>query len=304
MGLKYLKSLTEFIRESNSKDELLEKLIVFNNKPYQPFGNIVIMAGGAGSGKGFVKDNLIGLDGWVFDVDELKSLAMKSKKFAAKAKAETGIDITKMNLKTPEDVAQLHAVVGDEYGVDEKKMQRMYASVLAAAPDRKPNLIFDVTLKNIKKLNEIAQFANELGYDSDHIHIVWVINHISVAQQQNLSRSRVVPGNILFGTHEGASATMLKLITMGEEINRYMNGDIVFTFVQAGVDTEVVTKQQTIPAEIGVVSRHKKGKTVMLTESFYVYIKRAGKPTIAAEQIADNVLAKINAYTPVNWDIK
>ena len=59
MGLKYLKSLTEFIRESNSKDELLEKLIVFNNKPYQPFGNIVIMAGGAGSGKGFVKDNLI-----------------------------------------------------------------------------------------------------------------------------------------------------------------------------------------------------------------------------------------------------
>ena len=39
---------------------LTEKLITFANKAYPKFGNVIIMAGGAGSGKGFVKDKLVG----------------------------------------------------------------------------------------------------------------------------------------------------------------------------------------------------------------------------------------------------
>ena len=49
-------------------DELMEALITFGGKAYPKFGNVVIMAGGAGSGKGFVKDNLVGIEGFTFDV--------------------------------------------------------------------------------------------------------------------------------------------------------------------------------------------------------------------------------------------
>lgn len=52
---------------------LNEALITFNKKAYPKFGQVVIMAGGAGSGKGFVKDKLVGVEGMVFDVDELMS---------------------------------------------------------------------------------------------------------------------------------------------------------------------------------------------------------------------------------------
>jgi predicted kinase len=302
MGLNYLKTFEQFLNENQEMDDdLLEKLIIFNNKPFQPFGNVVIMAGGAGSGKGFIKSNILGMDGWGFDVDELKSLAMGSTKFSAKVKEETGVDITKMDLRTPEDVAQLHHIVNDVYGVDQKKMQRIYTSVLAAHPDRKPNLIFDVTLKNIKKLNEIAQFAHELGYDMEHIHIVWVINHIELAKKQNLNRSRIVPEDILVATHEGASATMLKIINMGEDVSRYMNGDIVFCFAQAGVDTNLVTKKQDIPSDIGTVSKHKGGTVMYMNETFFSYAKRAGQPTLPLDKIADDVIAKINEYTPIEW---
>lgn len=302
MGLNYLKTFEQFLNENEStEDDLLEKLIIFNNKPYQPFGNVVILAGGAGSGKGFIKNNILGMDGWGFDVDELKALAMGSTKFSAKVKADLGVDITKMDLRTPEDVEQLHRIVNDTYGVDQKKLQRLYASVLSAHPDRKPNLIFDVTLKNIKKLNEIAQFAHELGYDMQHIHIVWVINHIELAKKQNLGRKRIVPEDILVSTHEGASATMLKIINMGEDVSRYMDGDIVFCFAQAGVDTHLVTKKQDIPSEIGVVSRHKEGTVMYMDETFFSYAKRAGQPTLPLEKIADDVIAKINEYTPINW---
>ena len=42
----------EYIEEQY--DVLIEKLITFGGKAYPKFGNVVIMAGGAGSGKGFV----------------------------------------------------------------------------------------------------------------------------------------------------------------------------------------------------------------------------------------------------------
>ena len=51
----------------------MEKLITFGGKAYPKYGHIVLMAGGAGSGKGFILSNLVGLEGKVFDVDELKT---------------------------------------------------------------------------------------------------------------------------------------------------------------------------------------------------------------------------------------
>ena len=55
----------------NQYDDLLEALITFGGQAYPKFGNVVIMAGGAGSGKGFVKDKLVGVEGFTFDVDAL-----------------------------------------------------------------------------------------------------------------------------------------------------------------------------------------------------------------------------------------
>jgi hypothetical protein len=74
----------EYIKEQY--DILLEKLITFGGQAYPNFGNVVIMAGGAGSGKGFVKDNLVGMEGFVFDVDELKTLAAKTPMIIKKIK--------------------------------------------------------------------------------------------------------------------------------------------------------------------------------------------------------------------------
>ena len=42
--------------------ELNEKLITFGGKAYPKFGNAVLLAGGAGSGKGFVKETIIRKD--------------------------------------------------------------------------------------------------------------------------------------------------------------------------------------------------------------------------------------------------
>lgn len=280
-----MKKFDEFILNEQLKESerLYEKLVTFGGKAYPKFGNVVILAGGAGSGKGFIKDNLLGIEGWVFDVDKLKELAIKAPKFGELVKEKTGKNLSKVNLKNPQDVSDIHYIVNDIFGVDEKKLSLLYSSILVADPSRKPNIIFDVTLKDLRKLQKLTDFSKKLGYESENIHIVWVVNDVEMAKKQNTSRDRVVPEEILVNTHRGASATMADIINMGDKLGKYMNGDLVFVFSKAGVDGKYVT------------SKHGGG---YLEDINYVFIKKSGKPIKKMSQIAREVIMKIKEYTP------
>ena len=267
--------------------ELSEKLITFAKQAYPKFGNIVILAGGAGSGKGFVKDKLVGLEGYTFDVDVLKSLAAKAPGIIKKIKAEFGDDLVALagNLRDDKNVGRLHQLIGDELRLDDKKMQALYASILTAAPDRKPNIIFDVTLKDLEKLRKIAFQVQNLGYAPELTHILWVVNDIEVAQKQNAERDRVVPPEILVNTPRGAAQTMLDIINMGKTLKKYMDGDIVFAFNKIGVDSGL--------------RKSDKGGSYVKTANYF-YIKRSGMPVMALDDINADVRRKIASYVPKN----
>lgn len=159
-----------------------------------------------------MSSRLLGIEGNTLDVDALKTLALGSQNLAQKIKDETGQDIKKFDLKNPDNVAKLHDLMSKVYHITDKNQQRIFSSALTAPSDRKPNLIFDVTLKDMGKLESISRNVQQLGYDKSNIHIVWVVNDIEVAIKQNQNRSRVVSSEILMSTHEGASMTMRKLI--------------------------------------------------------------------------------------------
>lgn len=265
--------------------QLDEALITFGGQAYPKFNTVIIMAGGAGSGKGFVKDNLVGAEGYTFDVDAIKSLAMRAPKLNAMVKKEFGVDLSSLNLKTPEDVARLHMIIGDELGIDDKRTQTLYKSVLSGNASRKPNIIFDVTLKDLRKLEKLTSSVKALGYSSQDIHIVWVVNDIEVAKQQNLSRARTVPEEILVNTHRGVSSTMNDIVSMGSGISKYMDGDIVFAFNKFKVDSELVKSGQG-------------GQYI--TKANYFYVKRKGHAPIAADKLSQDIRAKLRAYTPKN----
>jgi hypothetical protein len=278
-------SLRSFLKEEIV--ELSEKLITFANQAYPKFGNILIMAGGAGSGKGFIKDKLIGLDGYTFDVDRLKTLASKTPSIAKKIKDEMGIDLKDLagNLKSPGNVAKLHEIIGSYLGLDDARQKALYVSILTADPDRKPNIIFDVTLKDLQKLETITRQVSTLGYDKKSVHIVWVINDIEVAKAQNARRARTVPVEILINTHRGASQTMLDIVNMGDRLKKYMDGDIVFAFNKLGIDAEL--------------EKSDSGGSFVKTANYF-YIKRSGKPVMDVETINKDVRAKISQYVPKN----
>ncbi len=276
----------DFVKESFS--DLSEALITFAGQAYPKFGNVIILAGGAGSGKGFVKDKLIGAEGYNFDVDELKSLSMRTPKIAEKIKSEFGVDPSKLDLKKPDDVAKLHEIVGDALQLDDKRKQALFASIMTAHSDRKPNLIFDVTLKDLRKLQNITRQVKTLGYDNEKIHIVWIINDIEIAKKQNAERERQVPVEILVNTHRGASHTMHDIVNMGNDLKKYMDGDIVFAFNKVKVDSDVAKSDRG---------------GMYIKDAKYFYVKRAGKP-VDEDKLTADIRAKIASYVPpsASWD--
>jgi len=286
--MKSFKFFTEeFLAEEAQM--LMEKLITFGGKAYPKFGNVVIMAGGAGSGKGFVQDRLVGLEGKSFDPDELKKLAGKSSLINKRVQDEFGVDLEDLGtkLRVPENVSKLHEIIGDALNLPNRKQAAFFGSVMTAAADRKPNIIFDTTLKDAGKLQKLSRQVTTLGYDKKNIHIVWVVNDIEIAKKQNLERPRVVPTEILINTHRGASNTMGDILKMGETLRKYMDGDLVFAFNKIGVDSELVTSR-------------KGGSYVK--EADYVYIKRAGKSLPPLDKLNKAMLSKVKSYVPKNID--
>lgn len=260
---------------------LNEALITFGGKAYPKFGQVVILAGGAGSGKGFISSKLMGIEGITLDVDRLKELAMASTLVAGRIKRETGQDISKFDMKNPDNVSKIHSLLSK--GTIKGNEKRIFTGIMSAAHDRKPNLIFDVTLKDMQKVAAISSQVETLGYERGNVHLVWVMNDINIAMKQNKERSRVVPENILVQTHEGASLTIKKLMAMGEGTRRYLDGDMWIAFNKVGVDTDVVKSA---------------AGGMYIKKANFIKVKSQGKASLSVTQLEDEIIAKIASYAP------
>lgn len=230
-----------------------EALVVVGKKPYPKFGNVVILAGGAGSGKGFIKDKLIAIEGKTFDVDEIKGLILKVPKLRqafkdviqnmyknGKISEIPDVDNDKVRatiLKKPQFVQALH-IANKNIGLSSRIEARFFADMLNRDPNKRPNIIYDVTLKDMIKLRNISQKLTTYGYKKENIHLVWICNDIKVAVEQNQERPRVVPADILLATHEGASRTMADVLKLGKNLKKYLDGDIIIVPNKRDVDSK------------------------------------------------------------------
>ena len=192
---KELETLKEY-------QELEEKLILFNNG--KRYGQIVFMAGGAGSGKGFAIDNYMEKEKFkVRDVDEWKKALIK----LAKMK-DGNSELAKLNLRNPKDVFKLHSIVKQK-GIKNKTLDLILNN---AKKDTLPNILFDITMKDPSDISDVAPKLIEAGYEPRNIHLVWVLTDYKVASKANKERDRVVPEYILFMSHQKAAQNMLQRI--------------------------------------------------------------------------------------------
>jgi dephospho-CoA kinase len=193
---------------------LEEKLIMYNQG--KRYGQIVFLAGGAGSGKGFAIRNFMEKEKFkVRDVDEWKKAFMK----LADTKDKFP-EIKGLNLKNSKDVIKLHQFV-KEKGIKEKSLDLLLRDVNAK---HAPNVIFDITMKDTSNIDAVIPKLLEVGYNPKNIHLTWVLTNYAVAILNNRNRERVVADDIMLLSHEGAAASMYEVIK--GKLPRGLNGSV------------------------------------------------------------------------------
>ena len=180
------------------------KYVTPGNQADPKFGWCIIMAGGPGCGKGWCIDNKLLVQGKHFDVDKFKQqyVAIQNK---VRGEAE------KLDLKDPKTTQELHAIIKNKQW---KEKERQYFANGANVQERLPNIIFDITSKSTRDIDDIVSFIR----DNDKLYnvaLVWVATNRSVAMYNNFNpkRGRIVPETIFHEVHNAVNATMLNLIT-------------------------------------------------------------------------------------------
>jgi hypothetical protein len=231
-----------------NEEQLDEKLITYNNRA--PYGQVVFLAGGAGSGKGFAGSNFLDNASFkVRDVDEMKKELQKLnrldkidvdtiiRKFGKRIKPKDMDMIQKvfntelpkggkqtlrnLNLKNSDHVGVLHSLV-KAMGIKDNSLINMLAAT--NNPETLPNIMFDITAKDLSDITDVLPMLKKAGYDSKNVHLTWVLTKYEVAVDNNATRERMVPADILLKTHEGASTTMWNLLT--KALPKGLNGRI------------------------------------------------------------------------------
>lgn len=204
-----------------------DKVVSFGNGKVDPkYGWCVIMAGAAGSGKGFTIENNIPIVGKTINVDDLKELYNKM--------ADKGIIKDRhYNLRDPQDTYQLHKVIKQK-GWKEKQMQGVMNTENHPI-DRLPNIIFDITGKQLTDISTIIDMAKPMGYK---IMMVWVATNRGMAMFRNLKRDRVVPQETFHTIHNQCNSFLPVFLKGG--VSPIVN-DIDKAYIIFGSGTDVQT---------------------------------------------------------------
>jgi len=258
---------------------LEEKLILYGQG--KKYGQIVFLAGGAGSGKGFAISNFMEKEKFkIRDVDEWKKSFMKMADLQDKFP-----EIKGLNLKNPKDVYKIHMFV-KKLGIKDKSLDIMLADANA---DRLPNIMFDITMKDVSDIADIIPKLEKAGYDSKNIHLTWVLTDYSVAIVNNRNRTRVVPEDIMLLSHEGAATSMYSVIK--GKLPRGLNG---------GVRVVLNNRENTIPYVDPKTKKIVKTRTgnIIVTDFTYLTFKKEGKTIAPEADVKKEVMGWIAANVP------
>jgi hypothetical protein len=287
--------------------QLVEKQILYNNGAR--YGQIVFLAGGAGSGKGFAVQHFMqGSEFKIRDVDELKiafqkldalgkfttqdlldkygdKISQADKDLIKKELIDKNLKMGQLDLKTPTHVYILHVLVRAT-DVKNKTLELMLAG---AEKGQLPNLIFDSTFKEVSDMTDVLPKLFAAGYEPKNIHVSWVLTNYQIAIKNNKSRARVVPEDILLATHAGAAQTVYNLVTTAMPPS-----------VQGGVYVILNNPENTIfivDPKTNKAYRDKKGNPV-IKDFKYITLKEPGKPAKTELDVKKQLLTWIRDNVP------
>lgn len=262
-----------------SFSELQEKLIIIGNGAN--YGQVLFMAGGVASGKGFVSTHFIeGNKFKAIDPDHLKTLFLQQKTLLKKYP-----ELKNTDLRNPDDATRLHDFIKGK-GWEETLVSNLLST--KKNPSTLPNLMIDAAFKNLRRYDEYMPILSKAGYVRKNTHLIWVLTDYTIAVKNNRQRSRVAPDDIQLESHEGAANTLYKIV----------NGEVP-EGIDGGIYVVLNNPNNTVFWNVnGTVYDGRKPSNLdnggkipkIAVEDFkYIQIKKPGQPPIGDKKMMEMV---------------
>ena len=312
-----MKSFLNYLYEEEG--QLDEAGIRFDDKyEFPKSGHVIFLTGGAGSGKDFVLDKVLLFKGKVLNIDDTQNTMLKfmlknpKSEMSQQFMRRFGKSPDKIDMRSPEktvsglektpmtDTERMHHFADAPH--DNVVIDFLTGAMTISDPERKPNVVFNITGKSMKSIESYSYFCQYVGYDPKNIHIAWVVSDVLQAISNNKQRSRYVPISILEKTHAGARDTMLTLLTMGhDKLRKIMDGNFFIVFNKKGTKDSVLKKQDPrLPRDPGrkIFDEPEDYSGTVLEKYTAAHVKEPGKPV--KEPLFDpddpTVKKKLNSY--------
>lgn len=146
----------------------------------------IFLAGGPGSGKSFVSNNIFGLGNSSFSAMGLKLINSDS---------EFEHELAKMNIDTKQ-LDQFHSENPERYDSIRNRAKVRTSARKGLYSDGRLGLIIDGTGHDYTKIKKQMVQLESIGYDC---FMIFVNTSLEVALQRNTQRQRVVPTNVVTG---------------------------------------------------------------------------------------------------------
>ena len=258
--------------------QLTEKLIVINQG--KKYGQIVFLAGGAGSGKDFAINNFMENDKFkIIDPDRLMEFFLKLERIR-------GGDFKNIDLSNPEHVTKVYDYIRNTKQWKYKTIELIFSDLHRGVL---PNIIFNTTLSWPKTLEEYIKKMEKLGYNKRDMHLVWVLSDYKVAVERNQKRTRVVAADIILDTHTGAANNLYDLL-IKNPASFPMDG---------GAYVILNNKENTIYWD------DTKEKSKLVVKDFtYLTVKKSGKKMETSDQLTNQLKTWIRDNVPQTEETK
>lgn len=206
----------DFITESAllESEELLEdKIVKFGGEVSPKFGWCIIYMGGGASGKSTATKYLSTIQGKIYNVDDWKENPNRWKL----TNPDTGRPYED-DFKTPPEERDLSnsAFMHELHTTFKKPLNKVKAGILnnkgITDESRLPNIIFDMTGDDIRKIDEIVNAVKPQGYK---VGIIWILNTLGKAIQNISKRERKGERDLLVAKHRDVLNTAKTIFSSG-----------------------------------------------------------------------------------------
>ena len=218
------------------------------------YGQVVLLMGGAGSGKSTATRRFVNTRGYkVINPDDIKELIVRAADRGVPEFAEMkGIDPFS---REGSQIVHRYLI---KTKLGKKRMDLMMASIKLAPADKKPNLVLDRTFSHPREIERVIPDLIEAGYKPQNIHIVFVMTDVEIAVERNRSRDRTIPDEVVMRTNRGARINFYRLFFKGSEATALVDGCYYVVINRGAEIVKVKSAGQRIDTETEMADKIRK----------------------------------------------